>query len=125
MKLRLIVGGRHVAQSTAACLTAMSKGDLGSLTLDHWKIALVTGFGVAFLAIIFSLIPKLDLHLSRWGVAAVAFVGTFIADVLNHGSHYQAFWGDEALITAAGAAGLSILISFTPIDQWAKTLKKK
>jgi hypothetical protein len=102
----------------------MTKGDLGAITLDHWKIALVTGFGVALLAIFFSFIPKLDLHLSRWGVAAVALVGTFIADVLNHGSHYSMFWGDEALITAGGAAALSLLLSFTPLDNLAQKLKK-
>lgn len=125
MKLRLLIGGRHVAQSTAACLTAMTKGDLTAVTFDHWKIALVTGTGVAVLAILFSLIPVLKLHVSRWGVAAVAFLGTFIVDVLNHGSHYTAFWGDEALITAAGAAGLSILISFTPLEKWAQKLEQK
>ena len=124
MKLRLLIGGRHLGQSTAACLTAMTKGDLSSVTLDHWRIAMFSGTGVAVLAILFSLVPVMKLHLSRWGVAAVAFLGTFIVDVLNHGSHYAAFWGDEALITAAGAAGLSILISFTPLDKWSQKLEK-
>lgn len=125
MKPKLLVGARHVSQSTAACLTAMTKGDLGAITLEHWKVALTTGLGVALLAVVLTFIPKLELHLSRWGVAAVAFVGTFIVDVLNHGSHYQLFWGDEALITAVGAAALSILVSFTPLDAWAQKLKSK
>jgi hypothetical protein len=124
VKVKLLVGSRHLGQSTAACLTAMTKGDLSTVTIDHWRIALTTGLSVAIIAVVLTLIPKVSLHISRWGVAAVAFVGTFAADVVIHGSHYNLFWGDEALFTATGAALLSLLISFTPIDAWSKKLEK-
>lgn len=125
MKLRLALGVRHLTQSTSACLAAMTKGDLSAITFGHWQIALVTGLGVALLAIVLSFIKQLDLHQHRWGIAGVAFVGTFVVDAFNHGSHYTFFWGDEALITAAGAAGLSLLLSFTPLDKWLASLEKK
>jgi thiamine transporter ThiT len=125
MKFRFSVGARHVVQSTAACLTAMTKGDLSAITIGHWQVALITGVSTAALAIIFSFFSRLELHVSRWGVAAIAFIGTFIVDTLNHGSHYGMFWGDEALLTATAAAALSVVISFTPLDKWANGLVAK
>ena len=101
----------------------MTKGNLGAITAEHWKVAITTGLGVGLFAIIFSFIPKFELHESRWGIATVAFIGTFIADILNHGSHYQNFWGDEALITALGATVLSIVVSFTPLDKLGQKAK--
>ncbi|MGI9171532.1 MAG: hypothetical protein ACR2IZ_03670 [Candidatus Nanopelagicus sp.] len=123
MKERVAIGGRQFAQSTCACLTAMTKGNLGAITAEHWKVALITGLGVGLIAVILSFMARLELQESRWGVATVAFIGTFIVDVLNHGSHYQNFWGDEALITAAGAAILSLMVSLTPLDALTKKIK--
>ncbi|MGI9194948.1 MAG: hypothetical protein ACR2IO_00880 [Candidatus Nanopelagicus sp.] len=125
MKERVVIGGRHFAQSTCACLTAMTKGNLDAITPEHWKVALITGVGVGVFAILFTFIPRLELQETRWGVVLVAFLGTFIVDVLNHGSHYQNFWGDEALITAMGAAVLSLFVSFTPLDRLNQKIKSK
>jgi peptidoglycan/LPS O-acetylase OafA/YrhL len=115
MKQKLAILGRNIAQSTTACLLAMTQGDLSTVTLDHWKIALATGTAVGLLALLFSFLPFDNIEQSKWGVAAIAFVGTFVVDAINHGSHYNLFWGDEALLTATIAAGLSILTSYTPI----------
>ena len=123
MRWRLLLSGRQVCQSTAACLTAMTKGNLSAITLEHWKTALLTGFGAALIALLVTLISKSDFQISRWGVALFAFVGTFIVDLLNHPSHYELFWADEPLFTALGAGVLSLLISFTALDKVTEKLR--
>jgi hypothetical protein len=51
-KARAAIFGRHLGQSTAACLTAMTKGDLTAVTLQHWETALATGIAVGLFGIL-------------------------------------------------------------------------
>ncbi len=43
IKMRIFLFLRHMGQTTSACLVVMTKGNLHTLTLDHWKTALYTG----------------------------------------------------------------------------------
>lgn len=52
------------------------QGNLGSLTLYHWEIALVTGFGVGIISLLASFGHLVKFQTSRWGIAFVAPVGT-------------------------------------------------
>ena len=123
LKFRSVVFIRHLGQSTAACLTAMTKGNLGAITPDHWKVALTTGAGVAIIGVLATFGNLLRLHASRWGITLIAFVGTFLADLYAHKTHYGPWWF-EAFVTALGAAGLCLLISYSPLDKVIKNLNQ-
>ncbi|KTD17328.1 hypothetical protein [Legionella jordanis] len=118
IKVRAAIVFRHISQSTTSCLIAMTKGNLDSLTLHHWKIALLTGIGSGLISLLASLGDLVRFQTSRWGVAVIALVGTTIADYLNHSTI------KEALLTGLGAALLSCLISLTPVDKLIKELQQ-
>lgn len=121
--VRLTILARHVGQSAAACLTAMTEGDFEKLTLEHWRVALATGLVAGLFGVIMSIGPLIRLYDSRWSFAAIAFFGTLIADRWSHPSHYGGPW-TEALLTAAGAAVLSLLVSYTPIGRHLERFEK-
>jgi hypothetical protein len=122
-KFRVAVFARHIGQSTAACLTAMTQGDLGAVTLAHWKVALTTGTGVGLFGMLMTFGSLIKIQTSRWGVAAVAFAGTTASDLYAHPTHYGTWW-TEAFATGLGAAGLCLLLSFTPIGKAIEKLEK-
>lgn len=64
--LRLTILARHVGQSAAACLTAMTEGDFEKLTLEHWRVALATGLVAGLFGVIMSIGPLIRLYDSRW-----------------------------------------------------------
>ncbi|HYE35297.1 hypothetical protein [Methylocaldum sp.] len=123
ISVRLAIFGRHVGQSTAACLTAMTKGDLASVTLQHWQIALTTGLAAGVFGVLVSLGPLIKFYDNKWTTAAIAFFGTVIADRWSHPSHFGGPWS-EALVTAFGAAALCLLLSYTPIGKAIEKLEK-
>ena len=94
----------------------MTQGDLSTITLGHWQIALSTGFAVGLLSVVLSFGKLSLIEATRWGIALIAFVGTTIADLLMHGTHFGAWWA-EALVTGVGAAVLSLLVSYTPLNR--------
>jgi len=124
IQVRFAIVIRHITQSTTACLVAMTKGNLGTLTWYHWKIALTTGFGVGIISLLTSFGKLIHLQTSRFGVAFVAFAGTTISDYLSHPSNYGNTW-TEALVTGVGAALLSLIVSFTPMDKFIDKLQQK
>ena len=121
LQMRATILVRHFSQSTTACLVAMTKGNLGTLTLNHWKVAMITGLGAGIISLIFSFGNLVKFQTSRYGVAFVALAGTLIADLLNHGTQR---W-QEVLVTGLGAAVLSLFVSFTPLDGFIEKLQKK
>lgn len=123
LKLRIAVFSRHVGQSTAACLTAMTQGDLSAITLTHWKVALTTGVGAGLIGVLISLGPLFRFYSSRWSVAAIAFFATLLADRWAHPSHFGGPW-TEALVTALAAAAVSLFISHSPIGKLAERMEK-
>lgn len=124
MKFQAAVFGRHVSQSTTACLTAMTQGDLFAVTLPHWQIALTTGSLVGALGVGMTFGPLRWIQASRWGVAAIAFVGTVVADILVHPTHFG-FPLTEAIATGLGAALLCLLVSYTPVGKIIEKLEAK
>ncbi|WP_419419826.1 hypothetical protein ACNVED_00540 [Legionella sp. D16C41] len=118
--LRLTIVSRHISQSTVACLIAMTKGDLSTLTLNHWKVALLTGLGAGLISLIASYGNLVKFQTSRFGLAITAFIGTTIADYASHAPGWT-----ESLLTGLGAAILSLLLSFTPLDSLLAKLDKE
>lgn len=107
---------RHLAQSTSACLTAMTQGDLTSATLGHWQIAVSTGLAVGLTSVVLSFGKLARIEATRWGIALVALVGTSVADLVMHPTHFGSWW-TESLVTGLGAAALSLLVSYTPLNK--------
>jgi peptidoglycan/LPS O-acetylase OafA/YrhL len=93
----------------------MTQGDLTTLTLAHWQIALATGFGVGALSVVLSFGKLSYIESTRWGIALVALLGTTLADYFNHATHFGGPW-TEALVTGVGAATLSLIVSFGKLD---------
>lgn len=116
LKFQVAVFARHLGQATAACLTAMSQGELGTVTVAHWLVALQTGTWAGILGVAMTFGRFRRFQMSRWGVATLAVVGTFMGDFLTHPTH---FGGPltEAAVTALGAGLLCLLVSFTPIGE--------
>ena len=119
---RLVIFTRHLAQSSLACVTAMTEGDLSAITLTHWQVALTTGSAVGLLGILLSFGKAKKIQSTRVGFALVAFVGTFAADLAIHPTHFGAFW-TEALVTAIGASVLALASSYLPIDRLTAKVK--
>jgi hypothetical protein len=111
---RSIIFIRHLGQSTAACLLAMTRGDISAIGLDHWLVALTTGGITGTLGVLVTLTPLKRQYGNKWFFAAVVFVGTFVADWLTHPSH---FGGPltEALATGAAASIISLMLPHTPL----------
>ncbi|MDA8552188.1 hypothetical protein N9K78_02755 [Aquiluna sp.] len=122
MKFRLALFARHLTQSTAACATAMSRGDISTFNWEHWQEALSTGSSVGLLAVVFAFGRLKKLQANRWGVAGIAFLATVIADFFMDHSHYGGLIG-EPLVTGFGAALLSLLVSSTAVGKFLEQLE--
>lgn len=123
MKFKAAVFGRHICQSTTACLIAMTQGDLTTVTIGHWVKALQTGVGTGIIGVLFTFSSLVKIQTNRFGVATIAFLGTVISDYLSHPTHFGSEW-TEALVTGLGAAGLCLLVSFTPLGKLIERLGK-
>jgi hypothetical protein len=86
LKRKLEVFSRHLTQATAACITTMTKGNLPSVTLAHWQIALTTGLiaGVIGVAISFTRLFRGCKHTNS--NAIISFISTLVADFISHPS---------------------------------------
>ena len=102
----------------------MTQGDLTAITFPHWQVALTTGAVVGVLGVVMTFGPLRGLQASRWGVAAIAFLGTVAADIAVHPTHFG-FPLAEALVTGLGAAALCLLVSFTPVGRIIERLEAK
>ena len=114
IRTKLAIFVRHMGQSSIACLTAMTEGDFSSATLGHWKVALMTGTIAGSLGVLVSFTPLFRRYTPAVSFAMISFLGTLIADYLEHPSHFGGAWG-EPLATAAAAAIISVLVSVAPI----------
>jgi len=115
-RFRLSLLGHKAAETSAACLLLMVQGQIAQATLGHVLVASETG--------ILTVLPLLGVTLTRharhfanrWTAALLVCVCAFFADALLHGSHYPGAY-TEAALTAAGAALLSIAVSYTPLGR--------
>ncbi|WP_461555614.1 hypothetical protein [Synechococcus sp.] len=126
IRQKLAVFSRHLTQATAACITTMTNGNVASVTLAHWQIALTTGLiaGVIGVAISFTRLFRGYKHTNS--NAIITFISTLVADTISHPSKPGApLWGHgEAFLTAFGAALISLVVSFTPIGATVERLKQ-
>ena len=115
-QFRLALCGHKAVETGAACLMFMVQGQLGQATLGHFLIASETGLLTVF--------PLLGITLTRYArhfanrrvSATFVAVCAFLADALVHGSHYPGAY-TEAALTALGAFGLSVAVSYTPVGK--------
>jgi hypothetical protein len=96
----------NVTQSAAACLLAMTQGNLLTLTLTHWLIASRTGLLAGTVA---TAVLWLAGERRRWMMAALLTLGTIAADYLSHPSHFGGVLG-EAVVTGLAAGALSVIV---------------
>jgi hypothetical protein len=96
----------NVTESAAACLIAMTQGNLLTLTLTHWLIASRTGLlaGAVVAAALW-----LAGERRRWMIAALLALATIAADYVSHPSHFGGILG-EALVTGLVAGALSLVV---------------
>jgi hypothetical protein len=113
---RLALCGHKAVEVGAVCAILMVEGQLAGLTLGHLAIASKTGL-LAMSPVLAVTLTRYVRHLSnRWISAFFLGLCTFGADAAIHGSHYPGAY-TEAALTAAGAAILSVIVSYTPLGK--------
>jgi hypothetical protein len=100
----------------------MTRGDITAISLEHWKIALLTGGLSGFLGVVFSIGPLLRLYGHALFFALITFLGTVLSDWVIHPSHFGGEW-TEALVTGSVAALASLVLSYTPIGDLLQKLE--
>lgn len=114
LKYQCYIFLRHLGQSAAACLLAMTRGDISAIGPEHWLVALTTGSVTGAVGVFISMTPLRVHYGNKWFFALVVFVGTFVADWLAHPSHFGGPF-TEALVTATAAAVICLALSYSPL----------
>ena len=99
----------HLTSTFLGCLTAMSEGDLSSITGDHWVNALRSG---GFTAAIAPVVAAAGLRVNMWTRAVLCGVATFGVEMIAQSPTYGTSRADiaqTALVAAAIATVLALL----------------
>ena len=99
----------HLTSTFLGCLTAMSEGDLSSITGDHWVNALRSG---GFTAAIATVVAAAGLRVNMWTRAVLCGVATFGVEMIAQSPTYGTSSADiaqTALVAAAIATVLALL----------------
>ena len=123
MKFQAAIFGRHVVQTTAACVTAVSRGGIAAMNLDHWLEALSVGTSVGLIAVILAFGKLKRLQANKWGVALVAFLATVIAWFILKFSMFDGDW-TQPLLSGVAAAVISIALSSTTLGKAMEALER-
>jgi hypothetical protein len=104
----------------------MTGGNFAAINLGHWQAALTTGVVAGLIGFGFSFSSLFRRYGRSISFAIVTFISTLVADFFVHPSHDGSLgWGHgEALMTAIGAAAISLLISFSPIAAAVERIEK-
>jgi len=107
---------RVFSQTFLSCMFFMVQGKFMLITLGHVAVAAQVG---AICTAAFVLINRFSLALleNKWYLAGFVFTATFFADYISHPTHFGEHY-TEALYTAAGAALISLFISFTIFEKY-------
>lgn len=107
MKKYAAVFAENVAEAGSACLVTMLQGNLLAMTMSHWLIASQTGLvaGAATTAALAA--TRTD---NRWLIAGMLGVLTAVVDFFIHPAMLASAIL-ESVLTGAGAAALSWLVS--------------
>ncbi len=97
----------NAAEATTACLLTMVQGNLLAISIGHWIIASQTGIaaGAVTAAVLY-----VWSNVNPWKVALLLGVFTALADFFVHPGMFGPV-ALEAIVTGAGAAALSWLVS--------------
>jgi hypothetical protein len=122
-KLRARLVFQRLTQPTCACMVCMTAPTFANLvSLPHWTIALQTGLGTGFLALVLSFTPLGKLFGQRYGNAALMGLLTAIADAWSHPGRFEVQYG-EALLTGV-VSGLIVLATTFVVEDRARRVRQ-
>ena len=100
----------HLTGTFLGCLTAMSNGDLSSITGDHWVAALRSGGITATIAAAVALV---GLRVNNWTRAALCGVSTFGVEMIAQSPTYGTSRADifQTSMVAASIATVLALVA--------------
>jgi len=100
----------HLTSTFIGCLSAMSEGDLTSITGDHWVNALRSG---GFTAAIATVIASVGLRVNNWTRALLCGAATFSVEMIAQSPTYGTSRADifQTSLVAAGIATVLALVA--------------
>ena len=98
----------NISEATCACLVTMVQGNLFAITIAHWVIALETGVIAGLIASTAIISARLR---KQWVISLTLGLVTAIIDFVVHSGPILLASIIESIITGAGAALLSYLVS--------------
>lgn len=108
----------NAAESTAACLLTMVKGNIFLLNAGHWLTASQTGV----IAGVITATTILAAHVQKsWTTSILLGVVTTFVDYFVHSGEFVPMVLD-ALVTGAGATALSLMVGW--LIRWRHHLKR-
>ena len=99
----------HLTSTFLGCLTAMSEGDLSTITGAHWVNALKSG---GWTAIVASVVAGVGIRVNQWTRALLCGVATFGVEMIAQSPTYGTSRADiaqPALVAAAIATVLALV----------------
>ncbi len=111
----------HLTGTFLGCLTAMSNGDLSSITGDHWVNALRSG---AITAVIATAVATVGLRVNNWTRAALCGVSTFSVEMIAQSPTYGTSRTD-IFQTSLVAASIATVLALVAGRMFGKLLSKQ
>ena len=111
----------HLTSTFLGCLTAMSNGDLSSITGDHWVNALRSGGITAAVA---TVVAGAGLRVNQWTRAALCGVSTFGVEMIAQSPTYGTSRGDITQ-TALVASAIAIVLALVAGRMFEKLLRSE
>jgi len=111
----------HLTGTFLGCLTAMSNGDLSSITGDHWVNALRSG-GIT--AVIATVVATVGLRVNNWTRAALCGVSTFSVEMIAQSPTYGTSRTD-IFQTSLVAASIATVLALIAGRMFGKLLSKQ
>ena len=111
----------HLTSTFLGCLTAMSNGDLSSITGDHWVNALRSG---AVTAAIATVVAGAGLRVNQWSRAALCGVSTFGVEMIAQSPTYGTSRGDITQ-TALVASAIAVVLALVAGRMFEKLLRSE
>ena len=111
----------HLTSTFLGCLTAMSEGDLSTITGDHWVNALKSG---GWTAIVASVVAGVGIRVNQWTRALLCGVATFGVEMIAQSPTYGTSRADIAQ-TALVAAAIATVLALVAGRMFEKLLQPK
>ena len=111
----------HLTGTFLGCLTAMSNGDLSSITGDHWVNALRSG---VITAVIATVVATVGLRVNNWTRAVLCGVSTFGVEMIAQSPTYGTSRADIAQ-TSLVAASIATVLALVAGRMFGKLLSKQ